>query len=300
MDLAALLTRLWKLRAAVAIAAVCAVLGAIALTYDVSLLPPTIKDPKLDISAAQTQIFLDSPNSTIGDLDSPVAPLAERAEIYTQFLETEEIRAGIAKVARLPAESFIVEGQRGGQLALPGSEQRANELVVESSVRRVFFRSEKGSPIISVYAQAPEASVAIGLANGAAQAISDYVTKLQDRQRIPGYRRLRIEQVGQASGGPVNKGAEKGQLGVTALGLFLLGCVIVLVGAKVLADLRRVRSDERRSDPDWPAADGAGELTDEGELDPEWTSPETAGAGERQRDREFEPEWSPAASTREP
>lgn len=259
MDIATLLTRLWNLRMAVAIAACISIVGALMLTYKVGLFPPSIKEPKVRIAAAQTQILLDSPNSTIGDLDSPVAPLADRAEIYTQFLETEEVRAGIAEVTGLPANSFIVEGQRGGQLAVPGQEQEANNLAVESTVRRVFFRSEKGSPIISVFAQAPETKVAIGLADGAAEAISTYVTKLQDRQRIPGVRRLRIEQLGQAQGGPVTAGVDKIQVVTTAIGLFLVCCVLILVGANVITDLRRARAERRRLDPDWAPPAGSHE-----------------------------------------
>jgi hypothetical protein len=259
MDIASILTRLWNLRTAVLVAVAVSVVGALMLTYKVSLLPPSIKQPKVQISAAQTQILLDSPNSTIGDLDSPVAPLADRAEIYTQFLETEEVRAGIAKVTGLPASSFVVQGQRGGQLAVPGQEEEANNLAVESTGRRVFFRSEKGSPIISVYVQAPETKVAIGLANGAAEAISSYVTRLQNRQRIPSVRRLRIEQLGEAQGGPVTGGVDKVQVLMTAIGLFLASCILILIGSNVITDLRRARAERRQLDPDWAPPAGSHE-----------------------------------------
>src|SRR3954469_12369641 len=110
MDIATLLTRLWNLRRALIVVAVAAVLIAIAMTYKVSLSPPSIKQPKLRIASAQTQILLDSPNSAIGDLTSDVGPLADRAAIYTQFLGSEEVRAKIAKVTGLAPNSFVMEG----------------------------------------------------------------------------------------------------------------------------------------------------------------------------------------------
>jgi hypothetical protein len=254
MDIATLLTRFWHLRYAVLAAAVVSVIAAAAIAYHVTVWPPSIKDAKLRIATAQTQILLDSPRSTIGDLSSPVEPLASRAEIYTQFLQTEEVRARIAKVTGLPAGSFAVEGQTDGVSPVTGQDQRAAELLTESPGARVFFRSENGSPIISIFTQAPTMTTAVGLANGAAKAIGSYVTHLQKRQQIPGVSRLQIDRLGRAHGGVINGGVGRVQVALTAAGFFIVLCVALLIWSNVLLDIRRARRRGDRLDAEWAAA----------------------------------------------
>lgn len=259
MDVATLITRLWNLRRAVLAAAVVSIIVATLTAYHVSLVPPSIKQPKLRIAAAQTQILLDSPRSTIGDLSVPVGPLADRAEIYSQFLETEEVRARIASVAGIPTDALDVEGQTDGTAPVPGQDQRAQELLTETPTTRVFFRSQVDSPVISILTQAHDPRTAIGLANGAAKAIGQYVVDLQHRQSIPRADRLQIQQLGAAQGGYVNSGVGKSQVALTGVGVFLVLCVLILAGSKVLVDVRLARRRGDRLDADWAASLGASE-----------------------------------------
>ena len=250
MDIAALLTRLWNLRRAMVVAVVLSVVIGIALTYKVSLSPPSIKQPKLRIASAQTQILLDSPNSAIGDLSSDTGPLADRAAIYTQFLESEEVRAKIAKVTGLPPNSFVMEGQ-SSTFGSPGADQRSQQIITEAPINRLFFSSERGSPVIQIISQSPDPKIAFGLADGAAKAISEYVTTLQDRQRIPALRRLRIEQMGAAQGGYINSGIGRSQVVVTTIGVFLVLVVLLLVASNVIVDFRRARNRGDQLDAEW-------------------------------------------------
>lgn len=254
MDIATLLTRFWNLRWAVLAAAVLSIVIAVFLAYNVSLFPPSIKQAKLQVAAAQTQILLDSPRSTIGDISSPVEPLASRAEIYTQFLQSDEVHDRIARVTGLPANSFTVEGQAAGAASVPSQDQRANELLTEAAGTRVYFRSESGSPIISILTQASDPTLAVGLANGAATATARYVSDLQARQHIPRLSRLQITQLGTAQGGVINSGVGKTQVLLTALGIFVVLCVLLLIASNVLVDIRRARRRGDRLDAEWAAA----------------------------------------------
>lgn len=269
MDLSVALHKIWQRKLWLVPIAVLAAVGALAINYDVEPgLPPKLNDKHRSIGAAQTAVLLDSPQSTLADLDAPITPLAQRAEVYAQFLQSQQMREAIAKETNLPPNTIQLQGQRGGQLPVPGSAQRANELILDSAGRRVFFRSEQGSPIISIFTQGSSAEEAVLLANGAARGTAAYVAQLQEKQRIPTPRRVRIRQLGEAQGGRINK-AEVGKilLVLTAAGLFVFGSLLLLGFINVLHGFQRARLEDPESsvaptpeplmtleDPEWSTA----------------------------------------------
>lgn len=98
--------------------------------------------------------------------------------------------------------------------------------------------------MITIYAQASTADMAIRLANGAATGFQKYIAGIQLRDQVPDRRRVQISQLGEANGGLVNKGVNRVVAALAFVAVFVGWCVGILVASSIARDWRQAKAAE--------------------------------------------------------
>jgi hypothetical protein len=227
--------QLWQRKGLVAIVLVLAVFAAILTAYQLSISPPGLHKRTLQVSAASSQILVDSPKSTLvsGGSSDTFDALATRAKIYGQYLSSLEARRQIAKQVGVPAATIATAGPYSpetGQTAYetqPAGE-RANELLKEGAVNRLVFTAQEGVPILSVSSQAPTTERAVALANASFLVLKDYVASLEAEDR-PVSDGVTLRELGTPQGGTLGSSNGKILMALAFLAVFGLGCAAILL-----------------------------------------------------------------------
>ena len=252
MTLVHILRELWSRKSLLAIGMLLAGFAAIASVYRVSLSPPSIHRGSLDFASAQTQIFVDSESSSLGDLMNDFAPMNARANVYARFLTTPAALRLVGKEAGVPGDQIYAAGPyqlgQARYIQEPTAERRAQQLVGDRAAYRLRFDSDPELPIVTMYAEAPTPEEATRLSDGAASALADYVTRLQTDQGIADRRRVAIRRLGSTPGAWVSEGAGR------KIGVFVFVLVFGLWCAATIA-VRRLAKGWRSAS----AADEAAE-----------------------------------------
>lgn len=238
MEPARTLKTLWERRRLVALGAAVALIAALLSVYTVAIFPPALHSRTNVFATASTQILVDTPESAFADLEYDLEPLDTRANVFARFLATPAAVALIAREAKLPYgeieakgpfELNVPEVQRA-----PTAERRSSQIVGEGALYRLRFESNPSLPLVSVFAQAPTEKEAKVLAEAAPAALSSYIDGLQGDQDTPVSRQVEIRQLGEATGGVVNKGASL-QIATLVFIVVLGGWCMLLVPARTIA-----------------------------------------------------------------
>jgi hypothetical protein len=242
VDLAQILKQLWRLRAGVAVGVVVAVFAGIAAGHKVSLLPPSLESRSIEFGAASTQVLVDAEKSPLVDIARDIDPLSSRAAVYTRLVESAPVKREIAELSGVSPDTIVIAtkspatGVRTAQE--PVAEERASELAGQGRAQRLLFEVEEDLPVIQISAQAPTGEAAITLANSAAAGLSRYINQLQVEQEVPPRRSIAVRQLGEASGGLVNGGANRMLALLIALVAMIAWCMLLLVGASIVRNWR--------------------------------------------------------------
>jgi hypothetical protein len=250
MNLALAFRELWRHKVLVALGIPVALLAAVVSVSNVSLLPPKVGGGTLQYYSARTQILVDSDSSSIGDLNRDLTPMVTRANVYSRFLTTPAALNVIGQEAGIPADEIYAEGPyQLGQprfIQEPTAERAGSQLIGRQARYRLRFDSDPELPIVTVYAEAPSADQATALANGTAAGLSEYVTRLQDKQGILPSSRVAIRQLGSTAGASVTPGASTKIALFVFFVVFALWCLGVL-GVRHLIAVWRQADDAERS-----------------------------------------------------
>lgn len=242
MELARTLKALWRRRLAVAIGIVVAAAVATISVYQVGLFPPKLTSRTNEFATASTQILVDTPDSSFANLAEEVDPLNYRAGVFARFLASPEAIALIAREAGLPADAIEAQGpyEQGQPLFAiePTAEKRSSQIIGERALYRLRFENNPNMPLISVYAQAPTDDEATRLADAAPAALRSYVQGIQETQDTPAKRRVTLRQLGDASGGTVNAGANVQIALLVFFVTLVLWCLLLIPAHTVLAGWR--------------------------------------------------------------
>lgn len=244
MELAQILVQLWRRRLAVAAVAAFAVVVAIALAYKISIFPPGVSHRSTSNGTAETHILVDSPRSSVADLNRSFDPLTARAQVLAQLMTTAPVIDRIAKIAGVPA-SAITASDDNSTLNVPTSEVeptasiRSSDITRESLHYRITFRAEPEQPTVTVFGQAPTAAGAIKITNAAAKGAAEWVRDTQNRQLVPDSRRTQLTQLGAATGGTVNAGASRIVAALAFVVILGVGCLLVLLVGNTIPAVRR-------------------------------------------------------------
>ena len=247
MELALALRSLWRSRIWLLPVAVVAIVASIAVTCTASILPPELKlRGSFEYGAATARVLLDSSESSLAQLDTPISAISERAGLYASLLETEPVRRRMGELARTPWQGINVSGQTEAP-GEPGAAERSSQLVSEGRETTVFYSVAPGQPTIDLYTQAPTAMQARRLASSAVKSLQEYVSGLERRRRIPPGRRVEFEQLGAAQAGVLAAGS--GVLVGLLVGLFVfgLGCLAIVLVPRLVLDLRKATVAEQQA-----------------------------------------------------
>jgi hypothetical protein len=247
---------LWQRKLMVGLVLALALLASIYSAYRISAFPPGLEKRGLSVSAASSQILIDSPQSTLvtgaeaGTLDA----LATRAKIYGQYLSSLAARAEIAKRVGIPPASISTSGPFSpatGQesYASQPSNERAEELLQEGAQNRLVFTAQEGVPILTVSAQAATSERAVALASASFATLKEYVRELRT-DGTPVRKGVIVRQLGAPEGGTLG-GSNNAILMVLAfLLVFGLGCAAIMVVPSFVARWRALnRLDQRKPAP---------------------------------------------------
>lgn len=227
--------QLWQRKGLVAIVFVLAVFAAILTAYQVSISPPGLHKRTLQVSAASSQILVDSPKSTLvsGGSTETFNALATRAKIYGQYLSSLEARRQIARKVGVPPQTISTAGPfspETGQNSYESqpSGERASELLKEGAVYRLVFSAQEGVPILSVSSQAPTTDRAIALANASFQVLQDYVASLEAEDK-PVSDGVTLRELGTPQGGTLGSSNGMILMALAFLAVFGIGCAAILM-----------------------------------------------------------------------
>jgi hypothetical protein len=226
MELVWILKALWRKRVWVAVGGGVALLGALSVLYQPGL-PPERR--VTTVGAGSTEILIDAPQSTLGDIGRDVTSLVSRGGIFARYLATDAAAKEIGKEAGIP----------GGQITVAGPKLNIDGVPDQSSAKRAMRLGGAGGylvqvqqgddlPVLSIFTQAPTAGEARRLADGTAGALSNMVTRVQEETGVKEKRRLTIRQLGNSRAAEL----EEKPSGVLAIVVFC-----VLLGAFCLAIL---------------------------------------------------------------
>jgi len=256
MEVARALKALWKRRRLVAVGAVIALIAAICSAFTISLFPPKLTPRTNTFATASTQILVDTPNSAFANLEEEVEPLNTRAAVFSRFLASPLAIALIARESGLPANAIEGQGPYEQNLPVfeqePTAEKRSSQIIGERALYRLRFENNPDLPIVTVFAQAPTAEEAHKLADAAPEALSSYISRIQESQKTPAKRRVIVHQLGDATGGVVNGGANAQIAALVFFVVLVLWCLL-LIPAHTIARGWRAAGDD---DDDTPRSNG--------------------------------------------
>jgi hypothetical protein len=251
MELVRALKALWRRRVLVAIGAVLATIAAIISVFTISIFPPALSSRTNEFATASTEILVDTPGSAFANLSQEIDPLAARATIFARFLASPIAIDLIAREANLPADAIEGQGPYEQNLPLfqqePTAEKRSTQIVGERALYRLRFENNPNLPIIAVYAQAPTTAEAYRLADAVPAALTSYIKNIQDQQRTPEARRVVVRQLGHATGGFVNAGANL-QIALLVFFVVLVLWCLLLIPAHTIAKGWRSEADRDREE----------------------------------------------------
>jgi capsular polysaccharide biosynthesis protein len=247
MELAQILVSLWRRRIAVAAVIVVAALVGLATAYHIQALPPKLTHRSVASGTAETHILVDSPRSSVADINRSFDPLVARAQVLSEVLTTAPVVDRIAQQMHVPASAITAVDDNSTlnvptSVVEPTASVRSNAITQEGLHYRLTFRAEPEQPTVTIFASAPNANDAIRLANVAARSSAEWVKTIQDQQAVPDSRRTQLTQLGLATGGTVNSGASRILAALAFVAILGLGCLLVLLIGNTLPAVRKANA----------------------------------------------------------
>ncbi len=233
MEIAYVLRELWRHKLWVAVAFVWACVAALAVSYRVEFAPPAVHDKGFSFGTAQTQVFVDAPNSPVASLAAEFEPLTQRAAVYAQLLQSSPVLDLVAEKVGVPSGAIGVAGpsdirpvQSGRNV---GSEERATEIAAEGAQYRIFAVTLGEVPVVTISTQASTEREAIRLADAAATTLVDYVRGYDTRVRAEPEQRVGIRQLGPATGATIASGTNRKVGALAFVAFFIAACGLILL-----------------------------------------------------------------------
>ena len=227
MELAQVLTLLWRRKIWVALGVVVALAAGVA---SVQLLKQHV------YAAAATQMIVDSPRSPLGNAGTSLEPFTARASVFADLMTSPPALQAISRASGIPADQIAATGPANVAQTSAGSGPATPARSVRSQAGakfKLFLDQDPTLPTVDVYAQAPTTAQAIALADGAVAGFSNYLGALEDQKSISANQRVEIRKLGNAVGGMVDPGANNKFAAIIALGILLLWCAVILVVERV-------------------------------------------------------------------
>jgi hypothetical protein len=250
------------------LALACVLVAAVVLAY----LAGT-RTPVTTSGAATTQILIDAPQSALANLKQNTLPLTTRAGMFAQFMASTAVRESIADAAGVPATEIVAKGPFDDPDAAPTGVTTSSEAAAPAVEPKyvLTFVAQEELPLVTVYAQGPDAKSASKLAGAVAEGVESYVAELQTQGELPEKDWVTIRGLGTPEGGTVTSGGAAPMMVAVFIFVTGLGCFAILVF------LRRRERRAAAAPPEDPAGEGdataASTNGEVSELDHEWFPP---------------------------
>jgi hypothetical protein len=238
------LRELWAHRVGLVASILLALFASLWSIGTVKLFPPSIKPRVLSMAAANTRVLVDAPTSAVLDLKVSTAnieAMRNRGVLVGNVMASAPVRQYIGKRAGIRPELLQVASPVTPSFPRPlatSGKKAPSDILNSPDAYRLSIQANPTVPVLDIYAEAPTPELAQQLANGAVDGMQDYLKDLAATQQIPADRRVRLEQLGRASGVALNPGVR------LKLGLLTFLIVFVASSVTVLA-VRRVRQGWR-------------------------------------------------------
>jgi hypothetical protein len=235
MQLGIYLRELWERKIGLAIVLVVALAVAARIGFGASLAPPRLDTHALQLSSASTHMLVDTPQSSVLDLNQNTYNLTElsnRALLLGNLMASPPVRKYIAREAKIPAYRLRVSPpvtpEQPRAIADSAHQPSSTDILKSPEEYRLSVQSNPTVPVVDIYAEAPDSTTAIRLANSAVRGLRDYLTVLGEEGRTPFKDQVRLVQLGQAEGATIDRGAGVKVALLAFLITFGLGCVALL------------------------------------------------------------------------
>lgn len=264
MEIGAALRDLWAHRVLVSLAAVLAILASIFVSYRVAF-PARIESRQYHVGIASATALVDTPRSQVVDLGrkddtTESGTLPSRASLLANLMASSPLKEEIARRAGVAPDKLVTVAPSGVGVPAPTTLVSGATVTADDPKANVLTTDVLSSagqlPIIVVNTQAPDATVAARLANGAIGSLTDYLETVAATDRVPSSRRLVVKQLGPASVATTSRGPRRLFGLIAAIFVFATGCAMILFAPKLARGWRAAAALQRSQD-DVAAADGA-------------------------------------------
>jgi hypothetical protein len=233
MEFALALRQLWARRLWVLPGVILAVIIAVTATYRVGLIPPKLQKRALQYSTATTQVYVDSHTSSLGSDSANDQPLVIDSNVLAHLMASPALLRMVGQYAHIPGNEIYATGPIEPNLTRfvqePSEGQRAYEVTGEQYPYRLEFDDDTVVPVISIYSQAPTTAEAVALANGAAHALTTYLTGLEHKSNTPVSKQVTVRQLGQPTAGVGDSGIAPKLGALIFFGVLIAWCALVLL-----------------------------------------------------------------------
>lgn len=240
MQLGMHMRELWGQKAGLAIALVLAIFAATRFLSGISLLPPSLEHDPASLGSASTHVLVDTPRSSVIDLRENTYNLTEltnRALFLGNVMASLPVREYIGKKAGVPAEEIRVSPpvtpEQPRPLAESEFQPKTSDILKSPDEYRLSIQSNPTVPIIDIYSEAPDGATAGKLANAAVGGLRNYLRSIAKQHATPRSDRVRLVQLGRATGAVINPGAGIQLAALAFLAVFAASCAAVLFIGRV-------------------------------------------------------------------
>lgn len=224
-----------------------AVIAALWSIDKISLFPPGVAPRALEMATATTHVVVDTPESIMIDLRQDtysLQNLTNRAVVLGNVAASTGVEAKIAQQANVPLNLLRIQAPLTAAQPTPPvdsqTQRHVSDILKSNDQYRVVINANPTVPMLDIYAQAPTSASAAALANATVDQLKAYEERLAATQATPAKYKVRLEQLGRATGDVINPGVKY----QAALLVFL---VIFLVSWASLTYIVRVRARWRRT-----------------------------------------------------
>jgi hypothetical protein len=204
------------------------------------------------MASASTEVVIDTPSSTLLDLRQDTysfEALRNRAVLLGSVMASEPLSAEIARRAAIPAGVLQMAAPRTPEqprtVVGTGTERHATDLLKSNEQYRLSIQVNATVPILTIYAQTPDARSAGRLANAAVDTLQARLVALARSERTPGSEQIRLLQLGRARGQVVNGGVAWKAALLVALLTFAFSSATVVFLSRLGAGWRLQAGAER-------------------------------------------------------
>jgi uncharacterized protein involved in exopolysaccharide biosynthesis len=240
MQLGRYMRELWTHKLGLALTTIFAILAAMLLLYKVSLAPPSLESRSLGLSAASTQVVVDTPESLLTNLRQSTYSLesqTNRALLLGDVMASTPVREHIADRAGIEFSQLAVAGpvtpEEPRVIADPGQQPKTTDILKSPEEYRVSITANPTVPILDISAEAPTPAAAAKLANASVGGLRDYVEDVSREAGTPAKADVYIRQLGHATGSTVNSGTKPEFAFVAFFLVFLIGSSITIYVGRV-------------------------------------------------------------------